>query len=58
MPMPRSARSRSEDFDITEERRLIEFTPAEKSEEIPENMGTQVAYFSDTGDCPGDQGDR
>ena len=38
------------DYDITEERRLIEFTPSEKSEEIPENMGTQVAYFSDKGD--------
>ena len=38
-----------EDFDITEERRLIEFSPEEKSEDIPENMGSQIAYFSDTG---------
>ena len=44
----RSAQDR--DFDFTEDRRLIEFNPAEVSDEVPENLGAKVAYFTDRGD--------
>ena len=41
---------KGEDFLLTEDRRLIEFTPSEKSDEVPQSMGSQVAYFTDNGD--------
>ena len=40
----------NEDFNVSNDRRLIEFTPAEAAEEVPQNMGAQIAYFTDKGD--------
>lgn len=37
------------DFDVEEHRRMIDFTANEQSSEIPENMGTKLAYFTDNG---------
>ena len=39
--------SQDQDFDATAERRLIDFTPQEASEENPDSMGKQIAYFAD-----------
>ena len=44
------SKDRGEDTIPTEDRYLIEFTPSERSDEVPQNMGTQVAYFTDSGD--------
>jgi hypothetical protein len=42
--------SQDQDFDPTAERRLIEFSPSEDSDETPDSMGTKVAYFTDRND--------
>ena len=39
--------SQDQDFDASAERRLIDFTPQEASEENPDSMGKQIAYFAD-----------
>ena len=39
--------SQDQDFDASAERRLIDFTPQEASEENPDSMGKQIAYFDD-----------
>ena len=39
--------SQDQDFDAVAERRLIDFTPEEASEENPESMGKKIAYFAD-----------
>ena len=38
------------DFEPTENRRLIEFSPSEKGSTVPENMGAKIAYFTDSND--------
>jgi phage protein D len=40
----------SENTIANEDRRLIEFTPSEKSDEVPQSMGAQIAFFTDNGD--------
>lgn len=40
----------SENNTFNDDRRLIEFTPSEKSDEVPQSMGAQIAYFTDNGD--------
>ena len=40
--------SQDQDFDASAERRLIDFTPEESSEENPNSMGKKLAYFADS----------
>ena len=40
----------SQDFNVSNDRHLIEFNPSEAADDAPENMGMQVAYFTDKGD--------
>lgn len=42
--------SQNRDFDATADRRLIEFNPQQQSTVLPENLGRQIAYFTDSGD--------
>jgi len=44
------SKDKSEDTLLNDDRHLIEFTPSEKSDEVPQSMGGQVAYFTDNGD--------
>ena len=41
--------AQNRDFDPSAVRRMIEFTPSEDSDELPEHLGRKISYFTDNG---------